>query len=306
MRLILHTGWSRTGTTAVQIKLADNAEGLLNHGVLLPKAGRNPFGAHHELASAVRNWSDSQLLGNLLDQLDQEFQSCTFHTVILTSELFPFVFNSTQFAEWTKKWFDEVQVLCVLRPQSSWLLSAYSQHANTVVNLPPMRLFEFALRYWDALDIDTAITTWRKTPFISEVRALKYSRDIVIDFFGAIGCAEILAEAALDNVEVNASIDQSLLLVISTLREALANNQDRVNSAIGFLNNYERSAGILERTILFSSDEQLALDALFQKGNERVGIENFSDIKALQVDCYRDILCIKSLPPALLGVLCQL
>ena len=286
--------------------MANAAENLLHQGILLPQTGRNPFGAHHELASAVRNWDNSQSLGNLLDLLDKEFQSRDFQTVILTSELFPFEFSSTQFSEWTKKWFDEVEVLCVLRPQSSWLLSAYSQHANTSVNLPPMRFFEFALRYWDALDIETAIRAWQQTSFISNVRALRYSRNIINDFFSAIGCPQEFARNAENETKVNASIDQSLLLVLPILREALANDQERVNTAIGFLNNYERSSAMLERTILFSSDEQFALDELFQKGNQRIGQEFFNDADILGVKHYSDIVCIKSLPPALLGILCQL
>jgi hypothetical protein len=62
-KLVLHVGFHKTGTTALQYTLSSNRQALLEQGVIYPKTRR--FRAHHEFAWSIgdRGWGWKELGG---------------------------------------------------------------------------------------------------------------------------------------------------------------------------------------------------------------------------------------------------
>lgn len=134
VRVYLHIGTAKTGTTTLQRFLCKNENILSDLGYLYPKSGRpanNPI-AHYNLANAIR--SDSRLynrhtgkwtdVSNQFLDLHQEIEQRKLSQVIISCESF-----SRDLEELKKLKHElsryEVTVLVYLRKQEKFLLSAY-------------------------------------------------------------------------------------------------------------------------------------------------------------------------------------
>lgn len=96
MKLILHPGLHKTGTSSLQRYLNVNREKLLGYGLLYPVTGL--FGDQHALipGSLISGHpflpEPEQTIDELLSQLKEEVQSSPAHTCILSSEVFSELF----------------------------------------------------------------------------------------------------------------------------------------------------------------------------------------------------------------------
>ncbi|MEO0736849.1 MAG: hypothetical protein AAFZ35_08580 [Cyanobacteria bacterium J06649_12] len=134
VRVYLHIGTAKTGTTTLQRFLCKNEKVLSDLGYLYPKSGRpanNPI-AHYNLANAIG--SDSRLynrhtgqwtdVSNQFLELHQEIEQKNLSRVIISCESFsrnPKELEKLQ-QELSRY---EVKILVYLRKQEKFLLSAY-------------------------------------------------------------------------------------------------------------------------------------------------------------------------------------
>lgn len=116
MKLVIHAGIHRTGTTSLQGFLADNREVLLRHGVTYPGEGRN----HQPLA-----WSLKQGRGKAADVEDA---AGTGGTVVLSAEDFCIHTDMRWLKELSGR--HDIRVVFYLRRQDHWIMSWYNQHVK--------------------------------------------------------------------------------------------------------------------------------------------------------------------------------
>ena len=137
MRCILHIGTEKTGTTALQTALSNQREYLSENGVCYAKAPgelncrslaaaftslgeRDDYKLKYGLTEPEEfaNWRQ-KLLGEIRNEITTERNRC--HTYILSSEHFSskIIRNAdvTDFAEYLRNEFEDIQVVCYLRRQ---------------------------------------------------------------------------------------------------------------------------------------------------------------------------------------------
>jgi hypothetical protein len=134
MRIILHIGLYKTGTTAVQRFFTRNRSALTERGVLYPESFTK-FDAHHPLPWALgvghRDKVPSVRPDEVVRAILQEAASAGADTVILSSEEF-INLEAAERLQKLKKLFDghAIEIIIYLRRQDSLLLSSYGQHVR--------------------------------------------------------------------------------------------------------------------------------------------------------------------------------
>lgn len=134
MNTVFHIGWSKTGTSAFQKWLLDEEEKLYKQGVLFPKTGRWEEGSHHELALSLRPIAgyqskyDAQMLWKeLILEIEECKRNREIHTVIITSELLPPLYEYPQILKLFDKVESKLSILAVVREQVSLIRSLQHQ-----------------------------------------------------------------------------------------------------------------------------------------------------------------------------------
>lgn len=87
MKIYVHIGLNKTGTSAIQGFLLRHPDFLAEHGFIYPESGRNSKPAHHDVASMIQN-NDKQGLKTFADSLRSESSTKGLEKIIISSELF--------------------------------------------------------------------------------------------------------------------------------------------------------------------------------------------------------------------------
>ena len=125
MKVILHIGPHKTGTTSIQAFLHGNSAALRKHGFFYPQTqedGQN----HHDLVRGLRDPSTFLSTTKRIQELLKESESSDCHTIILSSEMFvehevPIHLLKSIFIGW------EVVVLAYIRRPDDHISASYAQ-----------------------------------------------------------------------------------------------------------------------------------------------------------------------------------
>lgn len=124
MRILLHAGHFKTGSTALQVALGRQREHLLRQGVLVP---RTPRGNHGYLLSPLH----AQRFQQAMPQLRQEIRAASLQGAswtVLSAELLSYL-HPPQLQELREALADwPIEVLLVLRPWREYLPARYAQN----------------------------------------------------------------------------------------------------------------------------------------------------------------------------------
>ena len=123
MKLILHFGIHRTGTTSIQNSLVANQDALVEQGFLYAKLNGKPS---HEVIPGLlkaRRFAPQDWIQDIEKQITK-----ATHTVILSSEDFS-ALKSFRFLEQIPSKYETFVTVC-LRRQDLWLESWYNQHVK--------------------------------------------------------------------------------------------------------------------------------------------------------------------------------
>ncbi|WP_146140413.1 hypothetical protein [Zobellella endophytica] len=210
MKIIIHIGTHKTGSTLIQKLCAQNHERLKDHGIHYPVGFFSQAG-QHELAWAVKN-NNHELADKLINDI---LHTCgSSHTIFLSSEEFEFINDFRYLRE--KLQDHSVEVVAFLRRQDKYLESEYNQHVKMFDVKFSDDIFKFFMyhNFEQRFNYHRLLHRWKENIPGSEVRAFSYDKAaksgvLVQSFFRDIlkvDHTKIIDEADLNkksNVSIN-------------------------------------------------------------------------------------------------------
>ncbi|MDX2263827.1 MAG: hypothetical protein NW215_02495 [Hyphomicrobiales bacterium] len=172
--LYVHIGLHKTGSTAIQAALLENAPALARHGILYPVAGRPTLSAvrfgHHELAWAVlnRNSATLDVYRILKNEIEQESGN-----ILISSEEF------NKFTE------NEIQSFCKLMPFEKHIIFYFRKQSDIYqglygTDITYNRDLRSVHEYVETTDVEynflRLFNNWRNAPGVLSVIARPYDR----------------------------------------------------------------------------------------------------------------------------------
>lgn len=229
MKLLLHVGMDKTGSTAIQFYLSKNRERLLEHGICYPKTGAYLGQAAPFSNDGVRHITLKYALGNripnspmsgyldiydefslrafqerLISDLQQELSTNKNIRSVVMSDEDIFRLSTTSLANRTwlfaQQIFQDFRVLIYVRDLPSYLNSAYVQHIKTGGR---KSFQDFCAIFLDGKYISKHIRAWQSTFGVDHLLLRPYpparSQDVVEDFLHACGIPDLGRERARHN-----------------------------------------------------------------------------------------------------------
>lgn len=133
MRLFLHAGLHKTGTTSIQAFMARNSSLLAEHGVCIPRSGlvgTFPETAHHNIAWQLGGFTFDPAAGTL-DDLVAELRGAAAPVACVTSEsfehLYKFPGSLREFKDALDRIGYDVRVVLYFKSQVSYAESLYAE-----------------------------------------------------------------------------------------------------------------------------------------------------------------------------------
>lgn len=299
MKLVLHIGTEKTGTTLLQSWLYANQDRLVKQGVFLSERIGKPY--NRELATYFRSayddhWNLHNLktiaekeahYANFLESLRAEISEAALHchTMVITSEHFHSRLTEpddlARFADFCRETFSEISIVCYLRPQWDVRKSLYSTGVKTNTSTPfsefsrdltedsPYFNYEHLYHRWKEAFPEAALD------FRLYDRALFVDGDIRKDFLSAVS-ATLDAEAldfSLDsaNESVQLLMAHAMMAINRALPLFVGGGMDRRNYTYkGMVTRVDA----LDKGTLYDDQAQHIHDT-FQESNARLAREVF-------------------------------
>lgn len=244
MRLIIHAGIHRTGTTTLQYALSSSRDGLRDRGILYP--GNDIHHQSYAWSLFERVISGAELRNRLLAEVTPQVS-----TVVLSGEDFC-IHDNLEWVRELRRSFD-VEVAFYLRRQDLWLASWYNQHVKWPFDerkseLSPQE-FVRTLNEYHWLDYERLLKRWENAVGFNNVHVGVIERgqtgDVVADFARILCLAE--GDLAADRARENDSLPVAALeiarhmglhdmadrerdLIVSALRRAFGGRPERGES----------------------------------------------------------------------------
>ncbi len=291
MRLILHIGTHKTGTTSIQKFLSAHHEELARRGVWYPGydiIGERPHYAHLHFAHGLAEQKSSRIDLSMAQQFAREvaLRACDYDLTIISAEPFyrhrlPAVPHSdATYVQARRRYIDrvreafsafDVELAVVLRRQDQFAQSLYNEHVK--VTSYRESFLSFVDQRRPLFDYLSQIGLWEeKFPDIS----LQIFEDLVqsehglvkgfLNYFGVR--ADDLAQPALENESLPLPLlAYKRALNKSTLdRDQLANLSQLLSQSA--ISNRLKESG--QRLSWMSNDEAVQFQAAFERDNQVV------------------------------------
>ena len=222
MKLVIHPGWPKTGTSALQDYFVRNYENYRRERVVYPLAGRYIDNAHHGLALSLQprpGLTCEMDASELIRKIEEESRDA--ETVIISSELSPLYFNIDIMSKFLCN-FKEVALLFTLRPQSdlfSSLMKQWIKDPAIILGLSPMELLR---EHSSTLNYEAEIERWTSSVpshVALSVNLVTYSSDRLIQ--SVLGSLGLPAMPEL-GTKSNSSITDLAAAVLYCLESKLA------------------------------------------------------------------------------------
>ena len=146
MRLIVHIGYNKTGTSSIQSYCLRNAEALRRDGLCYPKIGTHGNGGHHAVSKLLTGMPSNKVVNtpiDLLNRIREEFEESACETLLLSSE--HLVLANSQNIKAVRDAFrkefgmDECKIVVYLRRHDLWFESLFNQAVKNI-DSPPWSL----------------------------------------------------------------------------------------------------------------------------------------------------------------------
>lgn len=207
---------------SIQYMLIKNRRQFLRHGILVPRSGQRPYGAHHSLAHDLAGLSASPKESVEQDFI-REISESTAHTVLISSESLWRLLRVRARAErliGSLRSLDlDIVLVLYVRNQPQCMNSAYVQNVKSLLQASDFTVFatsamskekKYAYSHWISF-AETHKLTMLARPFSQPVRA----RGVTVDFLETLGMS---STAGIDTaIEKNVSVGPFSLEVARTL-----------------------------------------------------------------------------------------
>lgn len=261
MKVLLHIGQSKTGTSAIQAFLTLNRKALHDNGILYPSvkvAGMTiDLGAHNAVADSLLGHSRFPYLTDdqYFEHFFEEARNANAQLLILSAEHFfagePRVWDVDSKEEHydiyrrkierLAKFLDghEVSVLLYLRPQIDWLASAVGQTVRISGLISTKKVYENDEQFFELiqplLDYSKLIKVWEEIIKPDSFTIIPYDRKTlhknssIADFLLRAKLDGIYFPFAGDDIQVNESFTREYLEVKKILnQQPHSKNTERV------------------------------------------------------------------------------
>lgn len=164
MRVVAHIGLHKTGTTSIQLSLAENRDLLLERGILYPRAGSVEAGGHLNLVwEGTASWKYVKDAGGI-DDLISEARTSTAETILISAESLSGYSKHPAPIEIVSRLEREldahVQIVCTVRPQFIMLDSLYAQNATTGYTVKSFNDYAVEVMNRRLLDFEFLLGRW--------------------------------------------------------------------------------------------------------------------------------------------------
>lgn len=299
-KLYLHIGYNKTGSTSIQQNLVLNAGKLLELGFLYPhdpKATYTQRIQHAPLAAALPgmklDWltpRKKKTLSQAYDDFSKAISQKQFEALIISSEGFGSPRVTKSQIEWLKEELRDydVKVIAYIRPQDSYLISAYQEKVKAGSKSP----FEFAKhKSMPSLKFSKRLSAWREVfgqnnvivrPFVP---SLWHGGDLFNDFLNILNIqGEDFAKAPIANEGMDYRAIE-LLRRFNTLDFKSPNDRRKCVELCLNLEEY-LPAGFTKQKMKLSSEQSEKLRLFYNADNttalagSNVSVEDFFPIAA--------------------------
>jgi hypothetical protein len=168
VKIVLHIGMHKAGSSAIQHMLWHNRDRLLEQGFCYPQLTAGQQG-HHDLAWAIRASAGGRtpqpVPGDVVSNLKRQLQRSDCHTAILSSEEFEFATTPDQLRMLRRALpADPLQIVVYLRRQDKYLVSEYGQHLRMPETRFSGSIHDFYMRHnlTGRLNYFRALARWAK------------------------------------------------------------------------------------------------------------------------------------------------
>lgn len=282
MKIFIHIGTHKTGSTLIQNVCKKNHEALKSQGIYYPVDGYTQSG-HHELAWALMR-KNIAVAKKYVDDALNKASGC--ESIVFSSEEFEFLRDFKV----AKNLFPKnasIHVLCYFRRQDKYLESEYNQHVKMVSTRLSTDIFKFFMYhdFYRRFNYMAIISGWEKPGFVDKFSIFSYDKEakknnLLGSFFECIGFDFYKHGVDFKSQVDNKSITPSVLIYL-----ARYNNEDGGEGFRGkFLDlvseevfNKNKKEGKFSERFL-SKEYAARLVKRFEGSNKRLA-KNFSDGK---------------------------
>ena len=282
MKIVLHIGWHKTGSTAIQKFLCENRQALLDRfGVLYPETGMFTV-AHHLVAWSLQEplidpWALSigfhEKAEDLFSGIFHEAKTRGANTALISSEAFVPSFSSVRLDRLAQLLAGhEIHVMVYVRRQDRAVESFYGQVVRQFESRSPLE-FEPYIAHLDRwLDYTAVLDAWKQAipGVIVEPRVYDRSRfpqgNVVADYLAAIGL-DMPVAVAVDEGDVNASLSPLSIRALARINATYQLNKEVHEKVVTLLHEIDAGEDTLQAGF-FDSKARMAYLKQFESSNE--------------------------------------
>jgi hypothetical protein len=219
MKVVLHIGVHKTGTTAIQRTLHHNSASLIERGYFYQPPGPGEHN-HHLIADGLKVHAANETkewASKALRALFEQAAAAGCHTCIVSSEMFVESPDIGLIRDILAG--HSLQIIAYLRPPDEIVVSAYNETVRDSFKRWPRNLderpFQYDPSYWNVLSGWLAVFGPSQLTLAPFDVSQWPQYDLVLDFLRMIGIEEIfLPYRDLTEADMNFSLPASLIEVV--------------------------------------------------------------------------------------------
>jgi hypothetical protein len=284
--LILHIGFHKTGTTAIQELCYRNREKLLNKiGIYYPDT--YGFPGHYVYSFALNGyfplWIPTELRkseNELLFDLKKEIENAKPKKILISAEDFIGIpFKLRKVVEFLNP--NRIKILCYIRRQDRMIESLYNEYVKYIDPSNFFARFEYAsyisLNYYNYMK--NLVGLLKKTSNEIEISLRIYQKDfnkkwdIIEDFCDAIGIKK--SAFTEEKVEANVSLSSTSTEALKRIKRKYLLPLETFDRVVGFLYKYDSQHPSRIKTLMSLEDRKKILD-FYRESNEKLFREYFN------------------------------
>lgn len=271
--LIIHPGYGKCGTTAIQDFFVEQNAFLLNeHGIYYPNAGQElENSAHHALAKGALAINESpKAFESIIDKLATEIDGLSFDKLILSSEILPFILDNNYFNEFVSSFDFRIKLIFTVRRQSSYLLSLCGQILCDELSHFDTSPFTMFISNFNKLNYKEVIGQWLSHNEVIDYTVLPYNKNILENFLRSVIGDDFNINIDPCLHSKNVSFPRKKLYLLKVIKEMLLSDGELNSYDFSVIKNLLRSFNedYLDGNIVwFSVTNQKLVDSFFEKSN---------------------------------------